>query len=55
MSFMLLASSIVHDTADSAEEFRPETAIQEAGAANGRALAYLAHFTSVTCSAPFTT
>ena len=43
MSFLLLASSIVTTMLIPAEEFRPETATQEAGSANGRALAYLAH------------
>ena len=43
MSFLLLASSIVTTMLIPAEEFRPETDLQEAGAANGRALAYLAH------------
>ena len=43
MSFMLLASSIITTMLIPAEEFRPETATQEAGSANGRALAYLAH------------
>jgi hypothetical protein len=44
MSFLLLASSIVTTMLIPADEFRPETLTQEAGAANGRALAYLAHF-----------
>ena len=43
MSFLLLASSICTTMLIPAEEFRPETDTQEAGAANGRALAYLAH------------
>ena len=43
MSFLLLGSSIVTTMLIPAEEFRPETDLQEAGAANGRALAYLAH------------
>jgi hypothetical protein len=43
MSFLLLGSSIVTTMLIPAEEFRPETATQEAGSANGRALAYLAH------------
>jgi hypothetical protein len=43
MSFLLLASSICTTLLISPEEFRPETDLQEAGAANGRALAYLAH------------
>lgn len=43
MSFMLLASSIVTTMLIPPDEFRPETPTQEPGAANGRALAYLAH------------
>jgi hypothetical protein len=43
MSFLLLASSIVTTMLIPAEEFRVETALHEAGSANGRALAYLAH------------
>ena len=43
MSFLLIASSIVTTLLIPAEEFRPETDTQEAGAANGRALAYVAH------------
>jgi hypothetical protein len=43
MSLLLLGSSIVTSMLIPAEEFRPETDLQEAGAANGRALAYLAH------------
>jgi hypothetical protein len=43
MSFLLLASSIATTMLIPAEEFRPETDTQEAGSANGRALAYLAH------------
>lgn len=43
MSFLLLASSVVTTFLIPAEEFRPETPTQEAGSANGRALAYLAH------------
>lgn len=43
MSFMLIASSVVTTMLIPAEEFRPETATQEGGTANGRALAYLAH------------
>jgi len=43
MSLLLLASSIVTTLLIPAEEFRPETETQEAGSANGRALAYLAH------------
>lgn len=44
MSFMLLASSIVTTLLIPADAFRPETATEEAGPANGRALAYLAHY-----------
>jgi hypothetical protein len=44
MSFLLLASSIVTTMLIPADEFRAETATLEAGTANGRALAYLAHF-----------
>ena len=44
MSFLLLASSIVTTMLIPAEAFRPETDTQEPGAANGRALAYLAHY-----------
>jgi len=44
MSFMLLASSLVTTLLIPAEAFRAETDLVEAGAANGRALAYLAHF-----------
>ena len=44
MSFLLFASSIVTTMLIPAEEFRAETATQEAGRANGRALAYLAHY-----------
>jgi len=43
MSFLLFASSIITTMLIPAEEFRPETELQDAGAANGRALAYLAH------------
>ena len=43
MSFLLFASSIVTTLLIPAAEFQPETAAQEAGSANGRALAYLAH------------
>ncbi len=43
MSFLLFASSIITTMLIPAEEFRPETPTQEAGSANGRALAYLAH------------
>lgn len=44
MSVLLVASSICTTLLIPAEEFRPETLTQEAGKANGRALAYLAHF-----------
>jgi hypothetical protein len=44
MSVLLLGSSIVTSMLIPAEEFRPETLTQEPGAANGRALAYLAHY-----------
>lgn len=44
MSLLLVASSICTTLLIPAEEFRPETATQAAGKANGRALAYLAHF-----------
>jgi hypothetical protein len=50
MSFMLIASSIVTTVLIPAEEFLPAVTgaggeiIREAGKANGRALAYLAHF-----------
>ena len=44
MSVLLLGSSIVTSMLIPAEAFQPETATQEAGAANGRALAYLAHY-----------
>lgn len=43
MSFLLLGSSIVTAMLIPAEAFSPETPTHEAGAANGRALAYLAH------------
>src|SRR5690349_14496669 len=43
MSFLLIASSICTTLLIPAEEFRPETDTLDAGAANGRALAYLAH------------
>lgn len=43
MSFLLLASSIATTMLIPPEEFRPETDFQDAGKANGRALAYLAH------------
>jgi hypothetical protein len=43
MSFFLLASSIVTTMLIPAEAFQPETATHEAGSANGRALAYVAH------------
>lgn len=44
MSFLLLGSSIVTSMLIPAEAFAPETDTHEAGAANGRALAYLAHY-----------
>jgi hypothetical protein len=44
MSFLLVASSIVTTMLIPADEFRPETATQASGSANGRALAYLAHY-----------
>ncbi|HWN09985.1 MAG TPA: hypothetical protein VNO50_12105 [Pyrinomonadaceae bacterium] len=44
MSVLLVASSICTTLLIPAEEFRPGTLTQEAGKANGRALAYLAHF-----------
>ncbi len=43
MSCLLIASSVVTTMLIPPEEFRPETETQEAGVANGRALAYLAH------------
>jgi hypothetical protein len=43
MSFLLVASSIVTTFLIPPEEFRPETLTGEAGKANGRALAYIAH------------
>ena len=43
MSFMLLASSLVTTLLIPPEAFRAETLTEEAGPANGRALAYLAH------------
>ena len=43
MCVLLISSSIVTTFLIPAEEFRPETATQEAGQASGRALAYLAH------------
>jgi hypothetical protein len=43
MSFLLIASSIATTMLIPPEEFRPETDLQEAGSANGRALAYIAH------------
>lgn len=43
MSFMLLASSVVTTMLIPPDDFRPETETHEAGPANGRALAYLAH------------
>jgi len=44
MSVLLVASSICTTLLIPAEEFQPGTLTQEAGKANGRALAYLAHF-----------
>jgi hypothetical protein len=44
MSFLLLGSSIVTTMLIPPEAFSAETATQEAGSANGRALAYLAHY-----------
>ncbi|HVF88528.1 MAG TPA: amino acid transporter [Blastocatellia bacterium] len=43
MSVLLISSSIVTTTLIPAEEFRPESDFAEAGKANGRALAYIAH------------
>ena len=43
MSFLLFASSLITTLLIPPEEFRPETDTLEPGAANGRALAYLAH------------
>ncbi len=43
MSILLFSSSIITTMLIPADEFRPETLTQEAGSANGRALAYLAH------------
>lgn len=43
MSVLLVASSICTTLLIPAQEFQPETLMQEAGKANGRALAYLAH------------
>ena len=43
MSFLLFASSIVTTLLIPPEAFQPETDTQEAGSANGRALAFLAH------------
>ena len=43
MSFLLFASSIATTLLIPPEEFRPETDTMEAGSANGRALAFLAH------------
>ena len=43
MSFMLIASSLVTTMLIPAEKFRPATATQIGGAADGRALSYLAH------------
>src|SRR6266545_1861922 len=43
MSFMLISSSLVTTMLIPAEEFRPATATQKGGEADGRALSYLAH------------
>ena len=43
MSVLLFCSSVVTTLLIPADEFRAETATQEAGTANGRALAYVAH------------
>ena len=43
MCVLLISSSIVTTLLIPMEEFRPETEMQEAGQASGRALAYLAH------------
>ena len=43
MSVLLLGSSIVTSMLIPPHEFRPETLTEEPGAANGRALAYVAH------------
>ncbi len=43
MSFMLITSSLVTTMLIPAEEFRPATATQKGGEADGRALSYLAH------------
>ena len=43
MSVLLVASSICTTLLIPPDEFRPETLTEEAGPANGRALAYLAH------------
>jgi len=43
MSFMLIFSSLVTTMLIPAEEFRPATATQKGGEADGRALSYLAH------------
>jgi hypothetical protein len=44
MTVLLVASSICTTLLIPAEEFQPATLTQEGGKANGRALAYLAHF-----------
>lgn len=44
MSVLLISSSLITTILIPAEEFRPETETMEAGSANGRALAYLAHY-----------
>lgn len=55
MSFMLLASSIVTTMLIPADEFRPETATQEAGAANAAHSLTWPTSTSATCSVRSTT
>jgi hypothetical protein len=44
MSFLLISSSLVTTMLIPAEEFRPATATQRGGEADGRALSYLAHY-----------
>ena len=43
MTVFLISSSFITTTLIPAEQFRPATALEPAGEANGRALAYLAH------------
>ncbi|HEV8484429.1 MAG TPA: amino acid transporter [Blastocatellia bacterium] len=43
MTVFLISSSFITTTLIPAEQFRPATALEQAGEANGRALAYLAH------------